>query len=135
MNNCRHVEHPSRVDLTEKLREPEHQAGTSDGKHAPEDRQKIELFPVGPALKGGFRPFEKEPPYHGCYVFDIPLVGTQGVGTEQSLHPVPRYVLSEEKKMDAHGIGRKEVNKRNDGAYPVNQGGVGRSAEKRHEKL
>ena len=88
-----------------------------------------------PQKKGGFRPLEKEPADHPRDIHDIPRIGTEGVGTEQSFQPVPPYILLDKKKMDAHGNSRKKVNKGNHGAYSVDQSGVGGAAVQRHKKL
>ena len=69
-----YVEGPARQEQSEELGEPEHQTGSADGEHTPEDRHKVEFFPVGPALEGRLRSLEKEPSDHEEHILDIAQV-------------------------------------------------------------
>ena len=90
----------------EEFGEPEHQAGTADGEHTPEDRDEVELFPVGPALEGRLRPLEEEPSHHADDIADIAQVGAERVRTEQPLQRVALDILPDEEEVDAHDDGR-----------------------------
>ena len=51
MDQGRYIDKPAWEDVREFFREPEHKAGKPDGEHPPEYREKVKLFPVGPAVQ------------------------------------------------------------------------------------
>src|SRR5450759_2683993 len=65
------VEGPAGQEQPEELGEPEHQAGSADGEHTPEDRDEVEFLPVGPALEGRLGSLEEEPSDHEEDILDI----------------------------------------------------------------
>src|SRR3990172_4399352 len=133
MNYGCYIEHPAGQETAEKFRKPEHHPRTADSEHPPENSEEIEFFPVGPSVKGGFGTFEEKPSEHSCYIIYVFPVRTKGIGPEQSLKPVPRYILSDEKEMQAHENGGKKVDESNDGACPVEKGGDLRAADDVHK--
>ncbi len=123
VNDGRHVECPAREEQPEELREPEHQAGTADGKHTPEDGDEVEFLPVGPALEGRLRSLEEEPATMPVHVLDIAQVRAERIRPEQALEKVALDILPEEKEVDAHHQGRAEVD---EGDHRAERGAAGR---------
>jgi len=79
------VENPSRQEKGEKLREPEHQTREADGEHPPEDREEIELLPIGPSIERRFGSLVEEPADHSDDVLDVFPAGTERIGSEEPL--------------------------------------------------
>src|SRR5512133_3664297 len=80
-----HIERPAGQEQAEELREPEHQAGSADGEHTPEDGNKVEFLPVRPALEGRLRTLETEPSDHEVHILDVAQIETERIRTEQTL--------------------------------------------------
>lgn len=89
MNDRRHIQNPPGYDPGRPLRLPEQKAGAADGKHPPEDRPEVELFPVGPAVEAGLRPSIEEPQEHPFHVFPVLLPRKQGIRAEKTFFPSP----------------------------------------------
>ena len=123
VNDRCNIEHPAWQEVAEDLREPEHQAGSADGKHTPEDGEEIEFLPVGPALEGRFWTEEEEPTDHTDDVADIAQVRAKRIGSEEACQPhVARpLLLGQEEEVKAQDQSRDEVVEGQDCATTVDQ--------------
>ena len=83
MDDRGNIQKPSRKKDGKKFRKPEHQPREAYGKHAPEDGEEIEFFPVGPSVELGFWAFVKEPLDHPDYILDIFPSWTEGIKTKK----------------------------------------------------
>src|SRR5215813_5568882 len=61
MDQVRDIDEPSRKPASEESGEPHDEARGADNRHAPEDRQVIELLPIGPPLELRLLPFAEKP--------------------------------------------------------------------------
>ena len=97
-------------------------SGKSDGKHPPENSQKIELFPVGPSVKLGFRPFVKEPADHSDDVLNIFPTRAERIRAKKSLEGIGiSWQLLVEEEVEDITKGRTEIAKGDAGTNPMDQ--------------
>jgi len=124
MDNRRNVEDPAGQKDREELWEPEHQPGETDGKHSPEDSEKIEFLPVGPAVKGRPGTFVEKPADHSDDVLNIFPARAERIRAEKSLEKAG--ILSDllkEEEIDDEGYGRSEIGKGDGRENAMNQTG------------
>ena len=90
-----HVDEPARDDVREQLREPEDQAGAADDEDAPEDREVVELLPVGVATVARPLTHTEEPADRPDELLQVAQVEHDRVGPENQLDPALLPALPE----------------------------------------
>ena len=79
------VDDPAGQEGGEELREPHDHAGNANGKHAPEHREVVELFPIRPAVELRLGGLAEEPFLVGHEFTPVLQAGDHGIRPEQDL--------------------------------------------------